>query len=110
MFYKVSRASYYSDTNPPCDDAVLKSFPYYESRAFSSFELFDKVRGKLEGAWLSKGTEHKVTEDGISRRLFDFEKWVIRITSLKQLQEFIKKYGKVIIDEDSIIIYDAYVE
>lgn len=110
MFYKVSRASGYSDENPPCKEAVKKKLPNYEHLIFKSFEEYDAKLGHLCGTWLSKGTEHKVDISGISRRLEDIEQWLVRISNLKQLQDFIKEYGNVIIDEDSIMIYDDYIE
>lgn len=111
MFYKVRRASdNYNDANRPCKEAVKKKVPNYEHRTFKSFEEHDAKLGRHFGTWLSKGTEHKVDNTGISRRLEDTEEWVVRISSLKQLQDFIKEYGDVIVDEDSIIIYDSYIE
>ena len=110
MFYKVHRASECSDEIAPCKEAVKKKVPNYEYRIFKSFEEHDAKLGHLCGTWLSKGTEHQVESTHISRRLGDREQWKVRISSVKQLQDFIKEHGKVIIDEDSIMIYDDYIE
>ena len=110
MFYKVRRASECSDEIAPCKEAVKKKLPNYEHLIFKSFEECDAKFGHVFGTWLSKGTEHKVDSTGISRRLEDREQWLVRISNLKQLQDFIKEYGNVIIYEDSIMIYDEYIE
>lgn len=34
----------------------------------------------------------------------------IEINTLEKLQEFVKKYGKIVLSEDSIIIYNDYLE
>jgi len=110
MQYTVSRAGYNSTSEPPCNGAVRKMLPYYHERSCKSFEEFDKRFADREGTWLSKGTEHKLTSTGISRREGSQEEWVVNIRSLKQLQDFIVENGQIVMDRDSILIYDDYIE
>lgn len=35
---------------------------------------------------------------------------IMQISNLQELQEFIKNVGRIVLDEDSIIIYDDYME
>ena len=109
MFYKVSRSSSYNNEQP-CEGAVLKSMPHYHVRAFNSFQEFDERCGAREGTWCSKGTEHTVGDGYISRKEGYQDEWVVKISNLKQLQEFIKENGQIVLDEDSIVIYDDYIE
>lgn len=112
MYYKVSRASYpcYDTTSsPPCEEAIVKTFPNIDERTFGSPEEFDNRFG--QGSWLSVGTNHMIVPGkGISRVIGTSQKWVVKISNLKQLQLFIKKYGRVVVDEDTITIYDDYIE
>ena len=59
---------------------------------------------------MSKGTEHSTGEYDISRREGDKEYWVVKISNLKQLQKFIETNGQIVMSEDSITIYDDYLE
>ncbi len=110
MFYKVDRASTYSDDQAPCEGAIRKKLPYYHQRTCESFEEFDSEFGEREGTWLSQGTEHSVKSWGISRREEDKEYWVVKISNLKQLQKFINDNGEIVMSSDSITIYDGYLE
>lgn len=112
MYYKVSRASWSCNditSAPPCKEAVVKTFQCVDERTCGSPEEFDNKFG--QGSWLSVGTNHTVKSNGnISRILGTRKEWAVKISNLKQLQDFIKKYGSVVVDEDSLIIYDDYIE
>jgi hypothetical protein len=110
MLYKISTASMSYSDDKPSDEAFLKKVPNWHERTCKSFEEFDKRFGAREGSWLSKGTNHAVTKDGIIRQEGVKDAWVVRISNLKQLQNFITKYGRCVIDGDSILIYDDYIE
>jgi hypothetical protein len=38
------------------------------------------------------------------------QKWTVDFKSLEELQAFIVKYRRIVIDKNSIIIYDYYIE
>lgn len=38
------------------------------------------------------------------------DKWLIEIATLEDFMAFIGREGRVILDEDTIIIYDSYIE
>lgn len=38
------------------------------------------------------------------------QKWTVEFKSLEDLQAFIVKYRRIVIDKNSIIIYDYYIE
>lgn len=107
MEFKIFRTSYYEDK--PCEEAYEKITPQYGISTFNSFEAYDKRFG--EGSWLAIGTEHKVLPNGrIQRRLGDQLEWYVTIDTLEELIKFIQKYGKLVINEDFIEIYDYYRE
>jgi hypothetical protein len=109
MKYVVTRASAES-TEKPCDEAV-KSKVYITDweNGFKSFEDYDKKYSLTRGSWCSKGKDHKVTPHGLERKVLE-EKWIVSISNLKQLQDFIGKYGECVIDNESILIYDCWIE
>ena len=49
------------------------------------------------------------SKNKVSGKTTEEKAWFIKITSLKQLNDFIKKYGCVILDNESIEIYDDYI-
>lgn len=110
MKYKISRSSDCMEYMQPCEEAYQEMLPSYDCRTYKTFEEYDEEQAKFNGTWLSKGSEHVETPDGISRRVGDTLEWVVNIDSLEQLNEFVKKYGDCIISKDEIEIYDDYRE
>lgn len=106
--YKISRGSGDSFTSkPPIEGAVQKYFPCYDVRVFKSFAEYE---AKLRRSFLSVGSEHKeLPGAGISRRVADELLWCIEINTLEDLQKLVQKEGQLVIDEDSIRIYDDYI-
>lgn len=116
MIYIVSRTSAYGSENPPCEGAIKRPFDYWHTRSVSE-EDFNKKFAPREGLWRSRGTEHKVLENGhISRREEDQDQWSISINSHWDIRRFVEGNGKIIIKTDDnstaphIEIYDTYRE
>lgn len=108
MEFLVNRVSLWDDEVPPCDGAYKELVPVLDRRTSKSFKDFEVRNGE---SFLKFGTNHRVTEGGgIIRDLPPVLKWKIKITSLKQLTEFTKTYGDIILKDSSITIYDDYIE
>lgn len=105
MRYQVRRTSAYNEK--PCSEAFTATVDVWDTKTISE-ERFD---AQSKNSWRSRGTDHKVEENGyISRKIGTEEVWMIVINTLEELQEFIKKYGKVVVNEDGIEIYDGWRE
>ena len=110
MLYRIERTSMWWHEKP-CEEAVEHETPLLETRTCTEHQ-YNAVHAPREGGlWRERGTNHCVTEKGYIRRQMGTEKvWCVNITSIKQLKEFVKKYGRIIFDKDSIEIYDDYRE
>ncbi len=74
---------------------------YYEKPDQSLIDLGFEFIKTTRNAWNFSNAEYTIcTQKQIQ----------IDITSFKQLKEFIKKYGRIVLTEDSILIYNAYIE
>ena len=95
-------------------NAVIKKFTKVEVRYFSSFEEFDKRLSWMEGTWLSKGVNHKMSKGRIQREFPNgAEGHFIEINSIEELLEFQKKVGNELIitsaiDNESIPAIEIY--
>ena len=75
-------------------NTVIKKYKKVEVRGFSSFEEFDKRLSRMEGNWLSKGVNHKVSKGRIQREFPNgAEGHFIEINSIEELLEFHRKVG-----------------
>ena len=109
MIFKATRTSNRYN-NKPFSEAVQKPFPVCHVRTCTE-EYFNKNFAEIEGLWRSKGSGHTVTKEGHIKRMDGMEDvWCVDIGSLEDLMVFIKKYGAVVVGEDSIEIYDYYRE
>ena len=59
--------------------------------------------------WYAHGQNHRAVNNHIIRD-FPEETWVIRINTLENLMEFIKKYGVIVLTDEELEIYDDYRE
>lgn len=108
----------YSGSNKaPCEGAYLSNLPKLrtEVRTLPTFSAFDDKHGAREGAWCSKGINHREESGRILREVPQKGKgWYIKITSLKALKEFISEQGECVLSEIDgelvIEIYDNYRE
>jgi hypothetical protein len=116
MIYTVSRTSLWNNEKP-CEEAVERPFENWDIRKWSE-ERYDCEFGERQGVWKSKGRNHRITEEGyIARQLDDVIYWSVEINSLEELEIFIKKYDKAVIQKGGQIrnildieIYDDYRE
>ena len=119
MKFVISRTSLYEEK--PCEEAFRDKVTYLKvhERACKTFEEYDHRFSKHEGAWLSKGTNHRLTQTGIYREEGNIEEesWFIEINSLEELINFQDKYGSLVLekwkDGNRILqleIYDTYRE
>lgn len=58
-------------------------------------------------ASLAYDNEYKPCDEAM---LNQEQKWTVDFKSLEELQAFIVKYRRIVIDRNSIIIYDSYIE
>ncbi|MFS9090065.1 hypothetical protein [Streptococcus mitis] len=95
-------------------NAVIKKYTKIEVRGFSSFEEFDKRLSWMEGTWLSKGVNHKMSKGRIQREFPNgAEGHFIEINSIEELLEFREKVGNELIitsaiDNESIPAIEIY--
>lgn len=115
MIYIIERTSCYND-KAPCEEAVKRSFERWYTPSCSE-EEFNKRFSAKQGLWRSKGKNHTLTEEGVTRIEREEELWSIEINSLDELQKLSEKYGELIIKAPdyglkapSIEIYDDYRE
>ena len=40
----------------------------------------------------------------------EWDEWAVEINTLEELQDFVKKYDRIVLDCESITIYDSYLE
>ena len=84
-------------------NAVIKKYKKVEVRCFSSFEEFDKRFSRIEGNWLSKGVNHKMSKNRIQREFPNgAEGHFIEINSIEELLEFQRKVGSELIITSAI--------
>lgn len=119
MKVRIKRTSmyYFDEDDKPHPDAFISNLPKYMThvRTCKSFEEFDSRFASREGAWISKGINHRIENGCVAREEEQKGKdCYIKITSLKELSEFIKKNGKCVLSlvngELSLEIYDDYRE
>lgn len=95
-------------------NAVIKKYTKIEIRGISNFEEFDKLFSWMEGNWLSKGVNHKMSKGRIQREFPNgAEGHFIEINSIEELLEFQKKVGDELIitsaiDNESIPAIEIY--
>jgi hypothetical protein len=79
----------------------------------------EDIKSKLEKFGFKFGKTEKCYDGELRYPKLENEDWEIdgvyvkgevEINTLEELQSFIKEWGKVIVDEDSICIYDGWVE
>ena len=79
-------------------NTVIKKYTIVEVRYCSTFEEFDKRYSRMEGSWLSKGVNHKVSKGRIQREFPNgAEGHFIEINSIEELLEFHRKVGNELI-------------
>ena len=79
-------------------NTIIKKYKKVEVRYFSSFEEFDKRFSRMEGNWLSKGVNHKMSKGRIQREFPNgAEGHFIEINSIEELLEFHRKVGSELI-------------
>ena len=95
-------------------NAVIKKYTKIEVRYCSSFEEFDELFSLMEGTWLSKGVNHKMSKGKIQREFPNgAEGHFIEINSIEELLEFKKKVGSELIitsafNNESIPVIEIY--
>lgn len=97
---------------PPCPEAYRSPCLRVHERTCATPEEYDRRFGAREGAWLSRGANHRLTKAGIARDEPD-EAWFVDLSDLAALLAFGQKHGALILDESwmakdtpSLEIYD----
>jgi hypothetical protein len=115
MKYIVKRSSLYNNEKP-CNEAFLCAHKCWDIRYYGSEETFDFHHSNTEGTWRGKGKNHTKIGNTCIKRQIDKELWTVEISSIRELNKFIAKYGKIIIrpwewiSYPEIEIYDDYIE
>ena len=111
-FLLTSTAGYVENRIP---NAIIKKYTKVEVRYCSTFEEFDKKFSWMEGTWLSKGVNHKMSKGRIQREFPNgAEGHFIEINSIEELLEFKKKVGNELIitsafNNESIPAIEIYI-
>lgn len=117
MLFQVKRASMWSEKKP-CEKCIPIRLINVDRRTFKSPEEYDERFATQCGSWLSRGSNHRITEYGIARDLEPVQVWGIEINSLEELMNFKKELEEDLIITTSYIdgktptieIYDDYIE
>ena len=110
-FLLTSTAGYVENKIP---NTVIKKYTKIEVRTCSTFEEFDKRFSRAEGAWLSKGINHKTSKGQIQREFPNgAEGYFIEINSIEELLEFQREVRSELIitsaiDNESIPAIEIY--
>jgi hypothetical protein len=107
MEFLITKTSLWNYEEQPITESYSKMIPNWDQRSFKTEEEHDN---KLGVPWRDKGTNHEINNIGIRRQFGEVKRWFIQINSLEELRYFVNKYGKLIISEDEIEIYDDYRE
>lgn len=110
-----------NDDKAPCEEAYKSMVEIWDTRKCTEDYFNKNLSSSGEGEWKSKGTKHKITNEGYITRLIGHELvWWVDIKSLSHLLSFVKKYGEIIILKDNqnksdkelfkLEIYDDYRE
>ena len=117
MIFQVTRTSLWDEK--PWDRCIPIQLTRVDTRTFRTSEEFDTIRGKHEGKWIEKGTNHRVDARGyITRDRELVDEWGIEINSLEELMKFQEAVGEALVLRTSWIdnktpcieIYDDYRE
>lgn len=102
MLFQVTTTSMWN-YDKPYEKCFSISLINTEVRKFKSFEAYDNACG-IKGKWLSRGKNHRITEEGYIARDFKTEGlWGIELNSLEDLLNFEKEVGEEIILTTSFI-------
>jgi hypothetical protein len=103
----------YDSEEAPCEGAAKSTRVIVDTRLCDDPKKIPANKGK-DGDWYLQGINHRVENGKIKRDLGVKAFWTIKLTSLKQLQEFIQKHGDCVVGEEdgynTIEIYDDYRE
>lgn len=107
MKFSIRRTSTWTDERP-CDEATQEIVVLVDERTVDDPKKLNGIGTPQE--WVEHGKNHRV-ENGHIKRDLERIGWTVKLNSLKDLVEFSKKYGELIISESpSIEIYDDYRE
>lgn len=117
MIFQVTRTSVWSDVKP-YEKCIPITLTHIDRRTFKSPEEYDARFATQSGSWLSRGSNHRITEYDIARDLEPCQRWGIEINSLEELINFKKEVGTDLIITTSYVdgqtpeieIYDDYRE
>ncbi len=115
MKFVITRTSAFKES--PCPEAFKSEYIYVDRRLVDDPAKIEWYGGKTDW-WYEEGVNHRVENDQICRDMGLRAEWVVEINSLKDLLDFKKKYGRLVIDETydhkieipKIEIYDYYRE
>lgn len=106
MWFRIETAS--NRDEKPCEKAIMKKGYIVDERIVDSPEKLG-LRSEREN-WYDRGINHRV-ENGHIKRDLEIEDWYIEINYLHDLMELIEDCGyRLVIGNESIIIYDDYLE
>lgn len=108
--FRVTRTSVWDDDVQPCPEAYRGT---YTQHVYCTFPL-DKAMQDPHTDWFRRLTNHRKAPGGSVADCLDVPCWFVKMDGLRDLQEFVTRYGRVIVawesDGPSIEIYDGYRE
>ncbi len=104
MRFRVNKAS---GTEPPCEGAVFGK--YSEEHIVDLSKVQYNFKDKVIDIWKTHGVNQR-REGDLLIKYFEYDVWWLEINNLKELMNFIKKEGHIVLASDEITIYDDYLE
>jgi len=112
MKFTVHRTSEYREDIQPCKEAYQVDSVRVDERTVN-----DPAKLPDGKEWYTKGTNHRVSKGHIFRD-FPTRVWVVDIDTLEELVKFTRKYGELVLGDNSwrcrkflsLEIYDDYRE
>ncbi len=105
MKFSISRTSDW-DNLKPCEEAFSEKTIHHEKWSDISVEGYKEEYGV---DWFTEGKNHSNNERTLERDI-EVDNWFIKFKDFEELSKFTEKYGSVIVNKNSIEIYDDYRE
>jgi hypothetical protein len=98
MMFIVSRTSAYDDDEIGVEGATRMTIGFYDRRTLATPEEHD-ARLSRDGRnnWADRGTEHRIVDGKIERRLEDEKAWAIDLPDLAAVIAFVERHGECVL-------------
>ena len=107
--YIVTRASLGIE-DKPCDNAFLKKLLMTDERNTDNPANIYRYHNNPNEWYEEKGYFNHRVENGHICRDFYWERWVVKIDTLEELNKFVEDNGQIVYEQGEITIYDDFIE